>query len=123
MGLGSGSSATVSRGVGLWVSTGAACLGGNRAGSYGMGSRTSSLGLDAAADSLLFLGLLFSGAGLALGVSGRGLRRSPGLSPRDPKKGVAGLGGSFSTTFLGGVLECGERLLWLSGLEGFVLSL
>ena len=122
MGLGSRSIATVSRGVGLGASTGASYSVGSKAGSSRIGSKTPSVGLDPAADGLLFLGLLL-GAGLALGVVCTGLRRSPGLSSRDPKEGVAGPGeGSFFTTFLDSVLDLGEQLLLLSDLEGFVLS-
>ena len=60
-------------------------------------------GFEMAAVGLVFLGVLL----LGLGVGGSGLRRSPGLSPREPKEGAAGLG-SFLTTFLGGFLPQGE---------------
>ena len=49
--------------------------------------------LDAAAEGcVFFFGLLFLGVGLGLGIAGKGLRRRTGLSPREPKEGVAGLG-------------------------------
>ena len=113
---------TVSRRVDLGASTGASCSNDSKAGSSPIGSKTSSVGLDIIADVLLPW-LLFLGSGLALGVTGKGLRRSPELSPRDPKEGVAGPGEGFLfTTFLGGVLDLGARLLLLSDLEGFVLS-
>ena len=47
--------------------------------------------------------------GLARSVAGRGLRRILGLAPKDPRKEVAGL--VLFTTFLGGVLDLGERVL------------
>ena len=79
-------------------------------------------GLDTAAEGCVFF--LFLGEGLDLGVVDRGLRRSPGLSPRESKEGVAGLGkGSFFTTFLGSALVQGERLLQLSDWVGLVHSL
>ena len=61
-----------------------------------------SLGLAGFLEDLLFLGLLW-------GVEGSGLQRTPGLSPRDPREGVAGM--VFLTTFLGGVVTpWGERV-------------
>ena len=101
--MGLGSKSTASSRAGLGAFTGTSCLDDGKAGSSQMGSKASSEGLETGAVGFSFLGLFFLGAGLTSGVVCRGLRRSPGLSPRDPSKGVAGFAERYLfTTFLVG---------------------